>query len=145
MLVSVAETNDSRQIRDLLLQMHSETEFYVSPVDMEKLTYHILSTIKNGCVFIVKNKNEIVGSIGGVIGGDWWSEELFLGDLWYYVKPSSRKSTAAIKLAKAFINYANCINMRVKLGHVYSGDIDRKDNFYERLGLVKTGSVFTGV
>jgi hypothetical protein len=29
------------------------------------------------------------------------------------------------------------------LGHVYSGDIDRKDNFYERLGLCKVGSLFT--
>ena len=109
MLVSVAETNDSRQIRDLLLQMHSETEFYVSPVYMEKLTYHILSTIKNGCVFIVKNKNEIVGSIGGVIGGDWWSEELFLGDLWYYVKPSSRKSTAAKLPAIYPARFAICV------------------------------------
>jgi hypothetical protein len=34
-------------------------------------------------------------------------------------------------------------NVKVKLGHVYSGDGERKDKFYERLGLVKVGSLYT--
>ena len=34
-------------------------------------------------------------------------------------------------------------NMKMKLGHVYTGDGDRKDKFYERLGFVKAGSLYT--
>jgi hypothetical protein len=32
---------------------------------------------------------------------------------------------------------------KIKLGHVYSGDGERKDKFYERLGLSKVGSLYT--
>ena len=32
--------------------------------------------------------------------------------------------------------------IKVKLGHVYGFDKDRKDNFYERLGLSKVGSLY---
>jgi len=32
--------------------------------------------------------------------------------------------------------------VRVKLGHVYTGDGERKDKFYERLGLSKVGSLY---
>jgi hypothetical protein len=32
--------------------------------------------------------------------------------------------------------------LKVRLGHIYSGDLDRKDKFYEKLGLVKAGSTY---
>ena len=32
--------------------------------------------------------------------------------------------------------------MKLRMGHIYSGDLSRKDKFYERLGLIKAGSVY---
>ena len=59
--------------------------------------------------------------------------------------PDSRNSSVAIKLVKSFIKIGNEANMKIKLGHVYSGDFERKDKFFGRLGLVKAGSLYTEV
>ena len=45
-------------------------------------------------------------------------------------------------LAKNFINHAKSVKLSIRLGHVFSGDIERKDKFFERLGFVKAGSLF---
>ena len=68
-----------------------------------------------------------------------------MGDFWFYVEPKSRNSKIAIKLVKGFIKIGNEANVIVKLGHVYSGDMERKDSFFKRLGLVKAGSLYTEV
>ena len=39
-------------------------------------------------------------------------------------------------------NIAKEAKLKVRLGHIFSGDIERKDNFYEKLGLVKVGSTY---
>ena len=35
--------------------------------------------------------------------------------------------------------------MKIRLGHIFSGDLERKDKFYERLGMVKAGSTYVEV
>ena len=96
-------------------------------------------------MLLAEVKNKIVGSIGGMAGSDWWSDEMHLSDMWFYVLPDSRNSSVAIKLVKSFIKIGNEANMKIKLGHVYSGDFERKDKFFGRLGLVKAGSLYTEV
>ena len=64
--------------------------------------------------------------------------------MWFYVSEASRKTRVAYELVKNFISVAKDANVPVRLGHVFSGDIDRKDNFFKRLGLVKAGSLFVG-
>ena len=101
------------------------------------------SLIKTGIVFVSLNDKEIItGSIGGLFGCDWWSDEKYLSDLWFFVSKKHRKSRAGLMLGKTFINYAKSVNMSVRLGHVFSGDIERKDKFFERLGLEKDGSIY---
>jgi len=48
-----------------------------------------------------------------------------------------------VTLIKNFMDIGRGANIKVKLGHVYSGDGDRKDKFFERLGLSKVGSLYT--
>ena len=45
-------------------------------------------------------------------------------------------------MVRSFLEIGRDAKMSVKLGHIYSGDIDRKDNFYERLGMAKVGSLY---
>ena len=63
--------------------------------------------------------------------------------MFYFVYKEHRNSTIAVRLIKSFMEIGRNANIKVKLGHVYSGDGDRKDKFYERLGLVKAGSLYT--
>jgi len=126
-----------------LLNMHKETEIKVAPIDSEKVVSEISNVIHRGVAFVaVTDDNNLAGSIGGGTGFDWWSTQPFLADNWFYVAPEHRKSSIAIRLVKKFIETGKEANVPVRLGHIFSGDVDRKDKFYEHLGFIKAGTVF---
>jgi hypothetical protein len=110
-----------------------------------KVLHMIKHMVDKGIVLVAEKEGKIIGSQAGNLSSDWWSEEKFLSDVWFFVHPNNRKSRAAIKLVKCFIKIGKELKVKVKLGHVYSGDMDRKDNFFNRLGFVKAGSLFTEV
>ena len=145
MIIRRAVPEDISEIYKLLMDMYSKIEVAASPVSSQKLLNVINSAIHKGIVLVAEAKGEILGSLGGMANSDWWSEESHLGDLWFYVYPDKRNSRAAVRLVKTFINVGKEINMKVKLGHFYSGDIDRKDKFFDRLGFVKSGSLYTEI
>ena len=140
MKIRRATVFDFSFILALLAQMHKEAEFELSSIDPIKFSESVLSTINSGVVFVAEEDNRIIGSIGGIFSSDWWSSEIYLGDRWFYVYKKERKSRAAYMLVKEFIKAAKKSNMQLRLAHIFSGDIDRKDKFYDRLGLRKAGS-----
>ena len=127
----------------MLQVMHSETIDGTSPICPETLTSAINNAIHRGVIVVAEIDNKIVGSIAGMETSDWWSSEKYLADLFFFVYKENRTSTIAVRLIKSFMEIGKKTNMKMKLGHVYSGDGDRKDKFYERLGFVKAGSLYT--
>ena len=142
-MLRLATVEDISELYMMLQVMHSETINGTSPIDSEKLTSAINNALHRGVVVVAEIDNKIVGSIGGMETSDWWSSEKYLADLFFFVYKEHRKSTIAVKLIKSFMEIGKKANMKMKLGHVYSGDGDRKDKFYERLGFVKAGSLYT--
>jgi GNAT superfamily N-acetyltransferase len=142
-MLRLATVEDLSDLYMMLQVMHSETIDGTSPIDSEKLTSAINNALHRGVVVVAEIDNKIVGSIGGMETSDWWSSEKYLADLFFFVYKEHRKSTIAVKLIKSFMEIGKKANMKMKLGHVYSGDGDRKDKFYERLGFVKAGSLYT--
>ena len=126
----------------MLIEMHNDAEIKLTSVNTEKLVNKINEALHQGVILIAQKDDKVVGSIGGVIVSDWWSDEKHLSDLWFYVSPSCRKSKAALLLSKGFIKIAKEAKLPVRLGHVFSGDVDRKDKFFERLGMNKAGSLY---
>jgi hypothetical protein len=141
-MLRLATVEDISELYMMLQVMHSETINGTSPIDSEKLTSAINNALHRGVVVVAEIDNKIAGSIGGMETSDWWSSEKYLADLFFFVYKEHRQSKAAIKLVKSFLEIGRDANIKVKLGHVYSGDIDRKDNFYERLGMAKVGSLY---
>jgi hypothetical protein len=129
----------------MLMVMHSGTVDGTSPINSEKIKTAINNVLHRGAAIVAEVDGKIVGSIGGMQTSDWWSDKLYLADLWFFVYKEHRKSRAALRLVKSFLEIGQNTNIKVKLGHVYSGDIDRKDNFYERLGMAKVGSLYMEV
>ena len=142
MEVRRAVANDISALYAMLREMHSNTELEVSPIDDYKLLNKINEIVHKGLVLVSYEGNEITGSIAGIRISDWWSSEPILSDIWFYVSPLHRKSRSALMLIKAFIKIAKDAKVKIRLGHIYSGDIERKDKFYEKLGLVKAGSTY---
>ena len=143
MIIRSATVLDISDLYNMLSVMHSETVEAVSPINPEMLTSAINRAIHRGVVLIAEIDGKILGSIGGADTSDWWSTEKYLADMWFFVYKEHRKSQIAVKLIKGFMKIGKDANVKVKLGHVYSGDGERKDKFYERLGLVKVGSLYT--
>ena len=142
MKIRTATVLDLSALYGMLHVMHEESEYTVSTINSEKGTAAISSALHRGVVLVAEVDGKIVGSIGGMETSDWWSNKLYLADLWFFVYKEHRKTRAAIKLVKSFLEIGRDANIKVKLGHVYSGDVDRKDKFYERLGLIKAGSLY---
>ena len=143
MKVRRATLDDAFIILLLLKEMHEGTILKIPNIKLELLANKVDSLIKTGIVFISYNdEGMITGSIGGTYVCDWWSDEKYLSDLWFFVSKNYRKSRAGLMLAKNFINHAKSVKLSIRLGHVFSGDIERKDKFFERLGFVKAGSLF---
>ena len=137
---------DISAIIALLIEMHNGTDVPASKIHSEKMVNKITETIHRGIGFVSLNDNNVIeGSIGGLVASDWWSDEKYLGDLWFYVTPEARKSNAAFELVRNFKRLGKEAKIPVRLGHVFSKDLERKDKFFERLGLQKAGSVFLEV
>jgi hypothetical protein len=132
---------DFSHICAMLTAMHTESEIKLGPINPKKLSEAVLRTINDGVVLIaLDDSGKIIGSIGGGAVTEWWSDDLIFGDIWFYVYKQNRESKAGIKLIKKFIEAG--AGMQIKLGHIYNGDMSRKDMFYERLGLNKVGSTY---
>jgi hypothetical protein len=135
-----ATEEDKVDVISILCQMHEDSEFELSAINPRKLHEIVIHTINDGVVYVAVKDSEIIGSIGGLYSSDWWSNEKFLGDLWFYVYKEERNTRAGTGLIKKFMEAGN--GMQLRLGHVYGGDMERKDNFYERLGLLKAGTYY---
>ena len=144
-MIRKASVLDISAITYMLNTMHKETELYVSTINTFKMVNKINEIIHTGIVLVAIQDNKLVGSIGGTTSSDWWSEEKHLSDLWFYVYKDARKSDIAKNLITDFIKIGKEAKLKIRLGHIFSGDVDRKDKFYERLGLVKAGSTYVEV
>ena len=144
-MIRKASVLDISSIIYMLNTMHKETEINVSTINSFKLVNKVNEILHTGIVLVAIENNKLLGSIGGTISTDWWSEEKHLSDLWFYVYKEARKSNIAKNLIVDFIKIGKEAKMKIRLGHIFSGDVDRKDKFYERLGLVKAGSTYVEV
>lgn len=136
---------DSGALFRILMQMHAEAPaLAVFPVEPAKIATMVNTVLVQGLALVAEtDENGVVGSIGGIPSqGLWYSSQAYLGDLWFYVDPDFRQSRAAIELMDAFVKEGHRHNLPVQLGHVNGVDLDRKDKFFERRGLVKMGSIY---
>jgi len=141
-MIRRANVLDTSALIYMLNQMHKETEVEVPKINTHKLIGKINDLLHKGLILVAVKDNNIVGSIAGMAVNDWWSDEMYMSDAWFYVFPNERKSTIAKNLCIDFIKITKEAKLKVRLGHVFSGDLERKDNFYSKLGLVKVGSTY---
>ena len=142
MIIRRATLLDVSAIIFLLQMMHKETEIETPKINTAKMLDRINMLLHKGVVLVAEKDKLIVGTIAGQVSQDWWTDEQHLADTWYYVRKDYRKSIIGKKLLQDFIKIAKVAKVKLRLGHIFSGDIKRKDKFYERMGFVKAGSVY---
>ena len=142
MTIRKATVLDISALIIMLDSMHKETEVIVPKINSAKLVNKINELIHKGLVLVAVENNKIQGSIAGQISQDWWSEENYIADAWFYEFKDQRTSGVAKSLLVDYIKQANDAKLKVRLGHIFSGDLERKDKLFTRMGFVKAGSVF---
>jgi len=143
MNIRVANLLDTSALILMIMKMHSESKNDIPTLNVAKVSDAVTGAIKNGLVYVALEEENLIGSIGGVISNDWFSEQKILGDLWFYVDNKHRSSNTAVKLIKQFISAGKKAKIKIRLGHIYFGDMERKDTFYKKLGFKLIGQIYS--
>lgn len=87
-MLRIATPDDVPALTELLTSMHHEIG--VGRLDEEKARGAALPIIeKRQCIVALKGE-KIVGSVGLVLTSFWYSRDLFMTDMWFFVHPDHR-------------------------------------------------------
>jgi hypothetical protein len=84
-----------------------------------------------GCIVAVKD-DTIIGSAGISPQSPWFTEEVFLGDSWFYIHPDHRVSSAAAKMKKSLQTFARHAGKDLVLAVHSTDNAERKNKFFAR-------------
>ena len=104
---AVAEDIDG--ICELLHVMHAENG--IGGLNPVKTLQAVADVIDAGVVLIALDGERIVGSVGLQHGTWWYSDDLYVGDLWTFVHPEYRRSKIAPRLVKRAREYARGLGL----------------------------------
>ncbi len=136
---------DVKAILGLMLEWQSTAGIAMPTVSMPHCLNTTLQSIAFGTAWVAVVDGEIVGAVMGRREDPWFTSDAVVTDVFGYVKPEHRKGMLGARLYGALRDYAKEIGaVWLKLAHTHATDIERKDKFFERLGLKQIGSVFMG-
>lgn len=147
MKIRLAAQPDVNLVLQLGTQMHAESRFRVHPMNPRKSRASIeklLANPLNGCILLAESESGLtVGMLAGYVIDYFFSDALVAQDSYFYVTPSFRGSSAALKLLIAFRRWAEnrnaaelCINMSVDV------EPERFNQFMTRMSFRPCGTNF---
>lgn len=118
--------------------MVAEAEFCHAIPDKQKILQ--LYQNPNAFAFLDIKDDEIIGFISGIVGEYFFSKRKKISDLGFYVLPEYRGSKTALKLLKEYESWAKLCGVDdIHLGQTTAIDIEKTQNFYNRLGYKTVG------
>jgi GNAT superfamily N-acetyltransferase len=138
--MNIERLSDERfpEFCELVERSIAEAQFSQATLDVPSLQKLIQSP--NVVYFLAIEDNKIIGSIGGAVIPYFFSTRKKAGDLGFYVEPEYRGSRAAIKLVNALESWAKEKGIEdLYLGQTTGVDVDKTQDFYERLGYKVVG------
>jgi hypothetical protein len=84
--------DDARAIFRLLIEMHEEMG--QAPLDAGKAFERVVAVVENGGAFMVEQDGELTATAGIDLFEYWYSQDTFIGDVWFYVAQDHRDGRA---------------------------------------------------
>lgn len=129
--VRAATKDDVDTLFFMLVEMAKENSKH--RVTVGKALEHINSVVAcGGCAVVENEEREIVATAGISVQQSWFSDDKFLGDSWFYVRPDYRSTRAAFMLKKALFNFSDTAGLDLVLAVFSFVDGDRKSKFFAK-------------
>lgn len=126
----LAEDRDGPAIFDMLLVMHGEVA--LAPINTGKVARTVAYVIEHGIGIVGERDGEVVASAGLILDDWWYSDQQFLRDLWMYVRPEHRRSTAADGLLRHARKAAELWGLPLVVSVFGTKESDRKIKWMSR-------------
>ncbi|MDA5498007.1 GNAT family N-acetyltransferase [Yersinia aleksiciae] len=145
-MIRPATMDDIPALVALGARMHCESRYVTFPYDEDKCAALAVSLINAefGVVLVAEESGQIVGWVAGGIGEQYFSYERMAFEYGVFIDAEHRGGTAGYRLVKAFIEWAKNHGARViNMGVTTGVHEERTGELYQRLGLARTGSLYS--
>lgn len=131
-----AEPKDFYKLLLMAELMHRESPRYSKmPFVLAKATASIRNLMNTGGAFVAEMNGDVIGMLGGVVIEHFFSSAKFSIDFVLYVLPKYRGSSAAVRLVKAYEEWAFAQGAEeVGLGASTGIATEQTVCIYERMG-----------
>lgn len=144
-MIRHAEKTDLDDLVELGRRMHAESNY--TPLVYSEFVYRrnleLLLGSERGCVLVAELQGELIGVYVGVVGDAFFSTDRIAQDLLLYVEPEHRGGMTAMRLIKAFENWAwQQGAAQIRPGISVGGDYTTAARLYEAAGFDVCGYTF---
>jgi GNAT superfamily N-acetyltransferase len=109
--VRVADAGDLARVCDLLVMLHAETPH--AGLSRRRLEETVREVLDRGAVVCTLDRGVVVGTCGLAVERPWFSDDLWVRDVWLFVHPGHRRSPHARALLRTARRYAEGLRMRL--------------------------------
>jgi GNAT superfamily N-acetyltransferase len=146
MLIRHPQSRDIDELVEMGARMHAESAYSFLPYDRRKVRRFIQSCIDDPagfCGLVAEEDHRLVGLFAGSLIEYFFCNDVVASDIVLYVDPEHRQGLAALRLVRAFSEWAAKRGAReVCLSVSTNVKPDQTGAFYERLGFVRVGGVY---
>jgi GNAT superfamily N-acetyltransferase len=146
MIIRAVQEADVLSVVELGARMHAESAYAFLPYDGEKVRRLIATYLHNTetqCGLVAEEGGVVVGMLGGYLADYFFCDERAACDLVLFVDARYRGGAAALRLVRAFREWAAARGAReLCLATSTQVRAERTGKFYERLGLAQVGGIF---
>jgi GNAT superfamily N-acetyltransferase len=146
MIIRALNVDDIGPLLEMGQRMHHESAYAFLPFDFEKVERLILSYLddrETQCGLVAEEGGVVIGMFAGYLTDYFFCDEKVACDLILYVDREHRGSSAAVRLIRAFRDWAHerCAR-EICLGVSTEIDSRTTGRFYEKMGLSHIGGLY---
>ena len=150
MKIRPAVVQDVLHLAEIGRVLHEQSSFAGMAYDPDASASYLLSLIVNTnpaidyFVYVAENDaGEVVGGMAGYCAKSWFGPDRTASDISLFIIPEARGGMTAVRLVKAYIEWAKAHGARQIRPGVSTGAIgSAAEGLYSRLGLSRVGSLF---
>lgn len=143
MNLRMATLDDLPAIVVLGRQMHASSTYAPMDYDPDRVKETVACLLdKSQFVVVAEDTNgQVVGGMLGTVTQSWFGQDMVANDLALFVSQDARGGMAAVRLLKAFVQWAKLAGAKQIRPGVTTGHV-RAEQLFDKLGFTRCGASF---